>query len=88
MLVVGSEAEILAGQYHSNIKPNAALATVCTFELRYKWIRPPPGVTDAHVDDVIRHASGVLVDPPFEVFELLQFLVGSHNVAECATKGN
>jgi hypothetical protein len=35
LLVVGSEAEILAGQYHSNIKPNAVLATVCAFEVRY-----------------------------------------------------
>jgi hypothetical protein len=32
LLVVGSEAEILAGQYHSNIKPQAVLATVCTFD--------------------------------------------------------
>ena len=29
------EAEILAGQYHSNIKPKAVLATVCAFEVRY-----------------------------------------------------
>ena len=35
LLVVGSEAEILAGQYHSNIKPNAVLASVCAFEVRY-----------------------------------------------------
>jgi DNA excision repair protein ERCC-4 len=35
LLVVGSEAEILAGQYHSNIKPNAVLATLCAFEVRY-----------------------------------------------------
>ena len=35
LLVVGSEAEILAGQYHSNIKPKAVLATVCAFEVRY-----------------------------------------------------
>jgi hypothetical protein len=34
-LVVGSEAEILAGAYHSNIKPNAVLASVCAFEVRY-----------------------------------------------------
>jgi hypothetical protein len=33
--VVGSEAEILAGQYHSNIKPDAVLASVCAFEARY-----------------------------------------------------
>jgi hypothetical protein len=33
--VVGSEAEILEGHYHSNIKPNAVLATVCAFEMRY-----------------------------------------------------
>jgi hypothetical protein len=35
LLVVGSEAEILAGQYHSNIKPKAVLASVCAFEVRY-----------------------------------------------------
>jgi ERCC4-type nuclease len=35
LLVVGSEAEILAGQYHSNINPNAVLATLCAFEARY-----------------------------------------------------
>ena len=35
LLVIGSEAKILAGQYHSNIKPNAVLATVCAFEVRY-----------------------------------------------------
>ncbi len=33
LLVVGSEAEILAGHYQSNIKPNAVLATVCAFEV-------------------------------------------------------
>ena len=33
--VIGSEVEILAGQYHSNIKSNAMLATVCAFEMRY-----------------------------------------------------
>jgi hypothetical protein len=33
--MVGSEAEILAGRYHSNIKPTAVLATVCAFEVRY-----------------------------------------------------
>jgi DNA excision repair protein ERCC-4 len=35
LLVVGSEAEILAGRYHSNIKPTAVLATVYAFEMRY-----------------------------------------------------
>src|SRR5260370_40864307 len=35
LLVVGSEAEILAGQYHSNIKPKGVLATVGAFEVRY-----------------------------------------------------
>jgi DNA excision repair protein ERCC-4 len=48
LLVVGSEAEILAGQYHSDIKPNAVLATLCAFEVRYDLpvvlCRPPmPG---------------------------------------------
>jgi hypothetical protein len=33
LLVVGSEAEILAGQYHSN-KPNAVPATLYAFEVR------------------------------------------------------
>jgi DNA excision repair protein ERCC-4 len=36
LLVIGSEAEILAGQYHSNIKPKAVLATVWAFEVRYE----------------------------------------------------
>jgi DNA excision repair protein ERCC-4 len=35
LLVVGSEAEILSSQYHSNIKPNAVLATAYAFEVRY-----------------------------------------------------
>jgi DNA excision repair protein ERCC-4 len=35
LLVIGSEVEILADQYHSNIKPNAVLASVCAFEVRY-----------------------------------------------------
>jgi hypothetical protein len=35
LLLVGSEAEILASQYHSNIKPNAVLATLYAFEVRY-----------------------------------------------------
>jgi DNA excision repair protein ERCC-4 len=35
LLVIGSEAEILAGQYHSNMKPKAVLATLCAFEVRY-----------------------------------------------------
>ena len=30
-VVVGSEAEILAGNYHSNIKPKAVMATLCAF---------------------------------------------------------
>jgi hypothetical protein len=30
-----AEAEILADQYHSNIQPQAVLATVCAFEMRY-----------------------------------------------------
>ena len=48
LLVVGSEAEILAGKYHSNIKPNAVLASVCAFEMRYDlrsclYRAPKPG---------------------------------------------
>jgi hypothetical protein len=33
--VVGSEAEIQAGQYHSNIKLDAVLASECAFEAWY-----------------------------------------------------
>jgi DNA excision repair protein ERCC-4 len=36
LLVVGSEAEILTGQYHSNIKPQAVLASVCAWECRFE----------------------------------------------------
>jgi DNA excision repair protein ERCC-4 len=35
LLVVGSEGDILAGAYHSNIKPQAVMATLCAFEVRY-----------------------------------------------------
>jgi DNA excision repair protein ERCC-4 len=35
LLVGGSEAEILAGNYHSRITPKAVLATLCAFEVRY-----------------------------------------------------
>ena len=35
LLIIGSEAQILAGQYHSNIKPKAILATLSAFEVRY-----------------------------------------------------
>jgi DNA excision repair protein ERCC-4 len=35
LLLVGSEAEILAGQYHSNIKPQAVLASLCAWECRF-----------------------------------------------------
>jgi hypothetical protein len=33
--VIGNEADIVAGRYHSNIQPNAVLATLCAFEVRY-----------------------------------------------------
>lgn len=35
LLIVGTEAQILAGQYHSNIKPAAVLGTLRAFEVRY-----------------------------------------------------
>ena len=35
LLIVGSEAEILAGHYHSKITPKAVPASVCAFEVRY-----------------------------------------------------
>jgi ERCC4-type nuclease len=35
LLVVGSEAEILSGEYHSKIAPKAVLATLQAFEVRY-----------------------------------------------------
>jgi DNA excision repair protein ERCC-4 len=35
LLVVGSEAEILAGNYHSKIMPKAVLATLGAFKVRY-----------------------------------------------------
>lgn len=35
LLVVGSEAEILAAQYRSNIKPKAVIGTLRAFEVRY-----------------------------------------------------
>jgi hypothetical protein len=33
--VIDSEGDILAGSYHSSIKPQAVLASVCAFEVRY-----------------------------------------------------
>jgi ERCC4-type nuclease len=35
LLIVGSEAEISKGNYHSNIKPAAVLGTLRAFEVRY-----------------------------------------------------
>jgi DNA excision repair protein ERCC-4 len=35
LLIVGTEAEILAGQYRSNIKSQAVIATLRAFEMRY-----------------------------------------------------
>jgi DNA excision repair protein ERCC-4 len=35
LLVVGSEAEILKGDYRSNIKPQAVIGTLRAFEMRY-----------------------------------------------------
>jgi len=35
LLIVGTEAQILKGQYHSNIAPKAILGTLSAFEVRY-----------------------------------------------------
>jgi ERCC4-type nuclease len=35
LVIVGSEAQILAGQYHSDIKPQAVIGTLHAFEVRY-----------------------------------------------------
>ena len=35
LLVIGDEAEVLAGHYRSNIKPKAVLSTLSAFEARY-----------------------------------------------------
>ncbi|HEV3065746.1 MAG TPA: ERCC4 domain-containing protein [Chthoniobacterales bacterium] len=35
LLIVGTENEILRGQYHSNIKPKSVFGTLCAFEIRY-----------------------------------------------------
>ena len=36
LLIVGSEENILAGRYLSQIKPNAVMATLGAFEMRYR----------------------------------------------------
>jgi ERCC4-type nuclease len=35
LLIIGTEAEILQGRYHSGINPKAVMATICAFEVRY-----------------------------------------------------
>jgi DNA excision repair protein ERCC-4 len=35
LLIVGTEVQILSGQYHSNIKPQAIMGTLHAFEVRY-----------------------------------------------------
>ena len=35
LLIVGTEAQVLQGDYRSNIKPQAVIATLCAFEVRY-----------------------------------------------------
>jgi DNA excision repair protein ERCC-4 len=35
LLIVGTEADILAGRYRSRIVPAAVLGSVCAFEVRY-----------------------------------------------------
>jgi DNA excision repair protein ERCC-4 len=35
LLIVGSEEDLRAGRYRSNIKPKAVLATLAAFEIRY-----------------------------------------------------
>jgi DNA excision repair protein ERCC-4 len=44
LLIVGSEAEVMAGRYRSNIRPQSILATVAAFEARYVpvvWLDTP-----------------------------------------------
>jgi DNA excision repair protein ERCC-4 len=35
LIIIGSEAQILKGEYHSNIKPQAITGTLHAFEVRY-----------------------------------------------------
>lgn len=53
LLIVGTEEEILSGRYHSNIKPQAVMATLGAFEARYDVpvvFRPSPEAAGAQVE--------------------------------------
>jgi ERCC4-type nuclease len=53
LLIVGTEAEILAGQYRSNIAPKAILATLSAFECRYDTpvvFKPTPELAAAQIE--------------------------------------
>jgi DNA excision repair protein ERCC-4 len=53
LLIVGTEAQILAGQYHSSINPKAVLATLSAFEIRYEVpvvFRETPELAAAQVE--------------------------------------
>lgn len=53
LLVIGTEEEILAARYHSNISPKAVLATLGAFEVRYDTpvvFRPSPELAGAAVE--------------------------------------
>jgi DNA excision repair protein ERCC-4 len=53
LLIVGTEEEILSGRYHSNIKPQAVMATLGAFEARYDlpvMFRPSPELAAAQIE--------------------------------------
>ena len=53
LLIVGTEEEILSGRYHSNIKPQAVMATLGAFEARYDLpvvFRPSPELAAAQIE--------------------------------------
>jgi len=52
LLVVGSEAEILAGHYHSNIKPSAVLATGGRSISPERRLRPSTNFGERNLADV------------------------------------
>jgi DNA excision repair protein ERCC-4 len=53
LLIVGTEAEIQEGQYCSNIKPQAVMATLGAFEVRYDLpvvFKPSPELAAAQIE--------------------------------------
>jgi DNA excision repair protein ERCC-4 len=53
LLIVGTETEILNGDYRSNIKPAAVMATLGAFEARYDLpvvFRPSPELAAAQIE--------------------------------------